>query len=147
MNYLLLSSRGELCNVSLTPKNPLVVDEAFEKLFCGDFKINKRSRLQITLIDSKGVSRVIPLFALNEVFSAENDPSRPSVHSITINSQPPFKCRSSGVLVASGSGSTAWMKHASALSHEQVASVLAEIDQLKNISSKEVRIISFLFLF
>ena len=95
-------------------------------------------------MDDKGTSRAIPRYALNEVFFSEKDPSRPSVHCVSVDDEEKEKYRSSGVLICTGSGSTAWMKNATSLTEEQVASVLAELNQFP--STTEVTNSSIHFL-
>ncbi|XP_006819955.1 NAD kinase 2, mitochondrial-like [Saccoglossus kowalevskii] len=52
--------------------------------------------------------RVLPVFALNEVFVGESLASRVSYYEVGINDGPIEKQKSSGLTVSTGSGSTSW---------------------------------------
>jgi len=82
-------------------------NKKFEKLLKGKFKITKIPRLQAKLN-----GKIIPFLAVNEVFVGSKHPYHTSRYWITINGKKEFQ-KSSGVIIATRSGSTGWAKSAS----------------------------------
>jgi len=70
----------------------------------------------------------VPQYAYNDVVVTERDPGRPIVYELTVDDHAAEIQRSSGVLVCSGTGSTAWMSNAAAIHPDQVSSVLKDIN-------------------
>jgi NAD+ kinase len=57
-----------------------------------------------------------------------SDPGRPLVYELIINDSSPEIQRSSGLLVCTGTGSTAWMSNAAGIDESIVSSVLRDIN-------------------
>jgi NAD+ kinase len=73
-----------------------------------------RSRLQCTVRDFGAPNTVagdgkLPL-ALNEVFLASNDPSAVSSFALSIDGEPEFHSKNSGILISTGTGSAGWLE-------------------------------------
>lgn len=63
-------------------------------------------------------------YALNECFIGESDPSRPLDLEVSVDGGPWSHWRSSGLLVATQLGASAWLRNATAVDEEQVAAIL-----------------------
>lgn len=118
-----------------------------ERIRNGEYTTKIRQRIRIDLVDENNNVKSIDRLALNEVFYAEIDASRPSVHetiverpygllnqSVNIPSSSSSMSgygikrvqRSSGVIVCTGTGSTAWMLSASIIPQSEVRRILLE---------------------
>lgn len=97
---------------------------ALENLLAGNFKWRLRQRIRVGMVNQDGYWYELPRYALNEVFIAESDASRPSHYNIGIDQHQRESQRSSGIIVCTGTGSSAWHYSASQIYREQVAKVL-----------------------
>ncbi|CAB3368453.1 Hypothetical predicted protein [Cloeon dipterum] len=68
--------------------------------------------------------RVLPVLALNEVFMGERLSARVSYYEIKLNGGPKVKVKSSGLCVATGTGSTSWAYSIGRLSTDSVHELL-----------------------
>ncbi|KAA3673318.1 NAD+ kinase [Paragonimus westermani] len=73
---------------------------------------------------------VLPIAALNEVFIGEALSARVSHYEICIDHRTSLRQKSSGVTIATGTGSTSWYRNITALSPETVAKVLRVADSV-----------------
>ncbi|GBG32137.1 NAD kinase 2, mitochondrial [Hondaea fermentalgiana] len=116
-------STGYLCSFAL--QSGISFERGvLDKLCRGQFSPQLRSRIQVEFGNTGELS---PHLALNEIFFAERDASRPTVHATTlpsINPTEPVVQRSSGVIVSTGTGSTAWMHSAMTVHRSDVQRVL-----------------------
>jgi len=119
-------SSGVLCAFSI--EGPHTAERVIEHLKKSHFVWLNKSRIEITLIDKSGSVRTIEQYAYNDVVVAERDPGRPMVYELTVDEQPAEIQRSSGVLVCTGTGSTAWMANAAGIHADQVQAVLKDIN-------------------
>jgi NAD+ kinase len=113
-----LRSEGKLCcyavdNVSSRFKF------ALEDLLTGNFNWRLRQRIRVGMVNQDGFWYELPRYALNEVFIAESDASRPSFYNIGVDQHQRETQRSSGIIVCTGTGSSAW--HYSAVSDRNTA--------------------------
>jgi NAD kinase len=104
------NSIGSLCTMS---HDKSAVHAFLENLLRGAHKPLVRSRLQCSLTnfgapDSAVSNTKLPL-ALNEVFIASNDPSAVSSFAVSVDGEPEFACKNSGILMSTGTGSAAWL--------------------------------------
>lgn len=104
------NSIGSLC--TLQHEAPAI--RAFlENLLSGARDPLVRSRLQCSVSDfgeSSTVASDMKLpFALNEVFLASNDPSAVSTFAVSVDGEPEFICKNSGILMSTGTGSAGWL--------------------------------------
>jgi len=123
-----LTSTGKLCSVALHK------DTSFERtldlVLRGHYTILTRQRINVDVIDTQHRITRVPRPALNEVFYSEVDANRPSKQELTVVRPGPDDLavcalhRSSGLLVSTGSGSTAWVKSASAMHAKDVQRIL-----------------------
>lgn len=74
----------------------------------------------MVLVSQDGSKHTLPRFALNEVFLAESDPSRPTLLDLGVDQNQRETQRSSGIIVCTGTGSSAWYSSASHIHREQV---------------------------
>lgn len=81
---------------------------ALERLQKGDFRYRVRQRIRVGMVNQDGYWYELPRYALNEVFIAESDASRPSHYNIGIDQNQRESHRSSGIIVCTGTGSSAW---------------------------------------
>lgn len=87
---------------------------ALDRLLTGNFQWRLRNRIRVGMVNQDGFWYELPRYALNEVFIAESDASRPSHYNIGIDQHQRESQRSSGIIVCTGTGSSAW--HYSAVS-------------------------------
>jgi NAD+ kinase len=105
------NSIGSLCTLS---QDRSAVHALLDNLIRGSHKPNVRSRLQCSVsnFDTASLAAAsnvkIPL-ALNEFFIASNDPSAVSSFAVSIDGEPEFSCKNSGILMSTGTGSAAWL--------------------------------------
>ena len=124
-------SSGVLCAFSI--EGPHTAERVIEHLRKSHFVWVEKSRIEITLIDKSGATTHVGQYAYNDVVVAERDPGRPIVYELTVDDHAAEIQRSSGVLVCTGTGSTAWMANAAGIHPDQVAAVLKgqQTDQLR----------------
>ena len=107
-------SVGHLCARSRYKKTNLkyIIQQIAE----GECVFIKRSRIRVKMSYDCKVGEVeIPKYALNDVYVGETSPTRLSYLELQIDKLPAEKQKSSGFLISTGSGSTAWSYHANAL--------------------------------
>lgn len=115
-------SSGVLCAFSI--EGPHTAERVIDHLRRSHFVWVEKSRIEITLIDKTGATTHVGQYAYNDVVVAERDPGRPIVYELTVDDHAAEIQRSSGVLVCTGTGSTAWMANAAGIHPDQVAAVL-----------------------
>lgn len=67
---------------------------------------------------------VVNKLSLNEIFAAEMDSGKTSVYSLVVDGKNVGKFVSSGLIVSTGSGSTAWLQSARRISYSNVRNIL-----------------------
>lgn len=80
----------------------------------------------------------LPILALNEVFVSEHMSAKTSHFSISSDEQVFRKTKSSGICVATGTGSTSWHYSMNRLPVESVAKLLSLMNVSKNTDNKEL---------
>ena len=128
-------SVGHLCARSRHSHNLKYV---IKELANGKCTFIKRSRLHVKLTypcigDFTEVE--IPKYALNDVYIGETSPTRLSYLELKIDNFPVEKQKSSGFLICTGSGSTAWGYHVNCLDFyrsDKFLSILQDMGILKN---------------
>lgn len=108
-------SVGHLCARSKHSHNLKYI---IKQMACGECTFIKRSRLRIKLTYpciGELTELEIPRYALNDVYIGETSPTRLSYLELKIDNFPIEKQKSSGFLVCTGSGSTAWGYHVNCL--------------------------------
>ena len=90
-----------------------------KQIACGECAFIKRSRIRVKLTYPCNIGEKteieIPKYALNDVYIGETSPTRLSYLELKIDNLPAEKQKSSGFLISTGSGSTAWGYHVNAL--------------------------------
>ena len=103
------NSAGSLCAL---PHDKAAIHAFLEKALSGTHAPVVRSRLQSTIREfgasPTSSSDVETPLALNEVFIASNDPAAVSSFAVSIDGEPEFLCKNSGILMSTGTGSTGW---------------------------------------
>lgn len=79
--------------------------------------------------DSNIKRQIIPVRALNEVFVGESLSSRVSSCELAINNANPFRIKSSGIAICTGTGSTSWSFNINKLTTPCVESLIQIINQ------------------
>jgi len=127
-------STGYLCSFALQGKQSFEAG-VLDKLKLGQFRPLYRTRIQVAF---QRAGEMSPLLALNEIFFAERDASRPTVHRTTLPSlgEESFVQRSSGVIVCTGTGSTAWMRSASVIHRDDIIRTIRAYMDLKGIGQE-----------
>ncbi|EQC34352.1 hypothetical protein SDRG_08124 [Saprolegnia diclina VS20] len=120
-------SEGNLCAYSIDASCHRF-SIGLDRLLTGDFRWRHRQRIRVGMVNQEGFKYELPRYALNEVFIAESDASRPSHYNIGIDQQQRESHRSSGIIVCTGTGSSAWHYSASQIHREQISSVLHAMD-------------------
>jgi len=121
-------STGFLCSFRLN-KDVSFEDGVLKPLQGGRYSPMYRTRLQVEY----GDGNISPHLSLNEIFFAERDASRPTVHETTLGSEPDESVvqRGSGVIVCTGTGSTAWMSSATLLAKSEIQRALRYAQEIK----------------
>ncbi|XP_077981384.1 NAD kinase 2, mitochondrial-like [Glandiceps talaboti] len=81
--------------------------------------------------------RVLPVYALNEVFIGESLASRVSYYELGINDSPREKQKSSGLTVSTGTGSTSWFFNINKLPVQSVKEIIHILKEEGNIEMSE----------
>ena len=115
-------SVGKLCAAAIGKDD---FDYVLSRIEHGFFSWHMRSRVGLILVKSNGETKHTHHYAVNEMLFAEKDVSRATMHQVKIDDQAfgPVQ-KSCGVLVCSGSGSTAWIHSASAIRVDDAELVL-----------------------
>lgn len=82
------------------------------------------------LDDDGNVVEEQPRHILNEAMVAERDPSTLSIYRLNVDGQNLGKFRSSGIIVSSGTGSTAWLYSAKRITAKSVNQVKKHINTM-----------------
>lgn len=119
-------SEGQLC---VRRRKGRCIRDDLNMLFSGHFRWKFRQRIRVELTgsnaaDSYSSSNFLPLLGLNEVFMGESDPSSTSYFEVSVNGSSRQKLKSSGMVVCTGSGSSAWAYNISRVTEDQVESIL-----------------------
>ncbi|XP_065834739.1 NAD kinase 2, mitochondrial-like [Oscarella lobularis] len=131
-------SQGQLCMVR---KEGVNVQDDLTAVFEDRFRWKLRQRIRVDVTDigaSIGRNKQPFVLALNEVFLGESDPSQTSYLEVVINGGDRRKQKSSGMVVCTGSGSTAWAYNIGRVTDSQVQKVL-EAAGVQNLSSQFVQ--------
>lgn len=137
-------SVGHLCARSRTTTNLKYI---IKQIARGDCHFIRRSRIRVKLLNpcssiGESTEVEIPKFALNDVYVGETSPTRLSYLELKIDDLPLEKQKSSGFLISTGSGSTAWGYHVNALDSyrtEQFLRTLGDAGLInRKLSSMEV---------
>ena len=129
-------SVGKLCAVAVGPRDPAADAAAFVRALArGELAERAPPRLRVTIYDGPGSGDARVLHAINECFLGEADGARPIDVRLSLDGGPWSAWRSSGIIVASQVGSSAWMRSAVQCSSEHVAAVL---DAAARVRSGEV---------
>ena len=68
---------------------------------------------------------------LNEAFFSEKDPSKKSSYQVTANNAYLGKFRSSGIIAATGTGSSGWLYGAKRITLYNIKDILQELKELE----------------
>lgn len=96
------NSEGALTSISLKK-----LERKLSHIFSGKYKIKKYHREKVII--HKTNKKIETEFALNETYIGNKNPHHPSNYKI-IHKNKEEKQRSSGILISTGTGSTAWYK-------------------------------------
>lgn len=140
------TSKGALCSVNALEEKGRGFESYLDRLEKGDFEWRLRSRVCVSLEEyGTGIEesqnpntwRRLEQVALNEIFFAERDVAHPIQHELIINDDEGDADvqLSSGILICTGTGSSAWMRHAMSIDQENVAMVLEEAARAGAIST------------
>jgi NAD+ kinase len=141
------SSTGKLCSVAMRSRYDF--DNCLHRIERDNFAWFLRSRVGLTLVDKEGNQRTVEKPALNEVLIAEHDVCRPTMHRTKIDDTDfgPVQ-KSCGVIVCSGSGSTAWMHSASAVRVDDAELILdaAGVYDFKHVAARVANVVNREFI-
>ncbi|KAJ3616497.1 hypothetical protein Zmor_011875 [Zophobas morio] len=137
-------SAGHLClRFASCDGKPRGLEEVVQRLLIGQFKWLKRNRIQITVVYSDIDKRILPDLALNDVLFVENNPSKTCYYEIEvcglrdrsgrqiINIKE--KQKSSGFLVSTGTGSSAWLFNTKKLWKDDVSELIKIVERRANV--------------
>ncbi|XP_065906109.1 NAD kinase 2, mitochondrial-like [Dysidea avara] len=111
-------SEGLLC-ASWPHTNYSSQSEVLDKLFTGKFKWKLRHRIRVQV-----GRHHLPVLVLNEVFIGEQDAHHTSYYEITCDSDVSEKQKSSGLVIYTGTGSTAWVYNINRMGDAKVQQLL-----------------------
>jgi NAD+ kinase len=139
-------SHGELCSIL-----PSQAEDFFTRLHDNHLRYLLRTRIRTQLRGPAGSfksmntqvahkvaaipentemeSRILEEKALNEVFVGEIDSTAPSYFEISVNGGKPQKIKCSGLLVSTGTGSTAWSQNVGMVTY-------SELDEINDVLRK-----------
>ena len=103
-------NQGSLCccHLDMTGDRNPAFEKMVRRLEKGKFKWLHHDRLVVTLVSPEGEEKQLPYLVLNEIALTVKDPAKPSVLDIGIDDLEREKVRCSGIIVCTGTGSTAW---------------------------------------
>ena len=129
-------SQGFLCcsQLDMTGGRHPEFDNIVRRLATGDFRWLDQDRLVVTLVNADGRETELPIFALNELLLSVRDPAKASIMDVGIDNLEREKVRCSGIIVCTGTGSTAWYESAIKVHADTVEQVL----QAANVDSTSV---------
>lgn len=142
-------SKGALCTMHSSKH----FDKYLEQILCGDFEWREHSRLRVQLeqgsqVDESVNSRdskwtKLKRVALNEIFFAERNVAHPIQHELIVDQldESADVQLSSGILICTGTGSSAWMANASKIDTDIVRQVL---NMTRSIDSKSAKCIDLI---
>lgn len=108
-------------------------DNIVMRLLRGQFQWYSHTRLQVTIVNAEGEETLLPHPVLNEVLLSALDPAKPSILDVGIEDQVREVVRCSGIIVSTGTGSTAWFDSVTRVHADVVEEVLRrsglEVDQ------------------
>eukprot|EP01137_Pigoraptor_chileana_P011626 Opistho-2@62797 len=110
-------SAGHLC-IRVAWVGPLL-----DRILSGTMKWMWRQRMRVSLIDADKKT-VLRQRALNEIMIAESNPWRTSYYEMFFDGRGGEKQKSSGLIVCTGTGSTAWLSNIAKIDAEKVRSLL-----------------------
>eukprot|EP00128_Syssomonas_multiformis_P010378 Colp12_sorted_trinity150504_noHs@28364 len=116
-------SQGFLCAQRGVAGGRTKYAEIVDMILTGQFRYKPRQRIRITLIDGQEQS-TLPHLALNDVFISELEPSRSSYYELSVDDGKLDKQKSSGIVVCTGTGSTAWLYNVAKIERDDVKKVL-----------------------
>lgn len=115
-------SAGKLC---LAPSTNLDPAECLAELAEGRFRRFTRRRIRVELADGvDGARELVPARAMNDVYVAEADAHKTLNYTMSADKGPWAEHRNSGLLVCTGSGSTAWAYNAAKVDAHHAAAIL-----------------------
>eukprot|EP00127_Corallochytrium_limacisporum_P000409 Clim_evm104s11 gene=Clim_evmTU104s11 len=117
-------SQGFLCVHRSVSGGRTKYHEILDMLNSGRFHFKTRQRIRVTLIDGDSSPFEVPVKALNDIFIAEMDPSKSSYYELTVDGNESDKQKSSGIVVSTGTGSTAWLYNVARIEPDDVQRVL-----------------------
>lgn len=120
-------SRGQLC-VDFAHN----LSRQLDRLKAGNYTWVRRSRIKTTrvYVDGRGGGGSLEQFALNEVFVGERDPVRASVLKVQSDGEEWERHKCSGLLISTGTGTSAWSAEASKVNPQDVMAVLRGIEKV-----------------
>lgn len=125
-------SLGKLCSFAVVQEDDTAnFQPLLDAMRQGNFNWRFRRRIKVTVEapDQAGDKslQVLSHLALNEVFMADLNPARPCTCGLQIDDGPVEVQRSSGVIVCTGSGSTAWMSNAVRMHPDALATIFNQV--------------------
>lgn len=130
-----IGSEGHLCVGGKNPPRNLI-----ELLVSGKLKWVQRSRIRVTVkentkssifsLTKRAKKTAITNLALNEVFIGEDEAAKVSTYNISIDDSTTVKQKSSGLIVATGTGSTSWYLGMNRIDENAATSVMEALQSL-----------------
>ena len=119
-------SKGALCTVH----DSIKFGQYLQQIQAGDYEWRQHSRIRVQLEKDSGMDTLewtqLKQVALNEIFFAERNVAHPIQHEVIVDQQVSSADvqLSSGILICTGTGSSAWMANASKIDTDIVRQVL-----------------------
>ena len=132
-------SKGALCTVH----DSIDFGQYLQQIQAGDYEWRQHSRIRVQLEKDSGMDTLewtqLKQVALNEIFFAERNVAHPIQHEVIVDQQVSSADvqLSSGILICTGTGSSAWMANASKIDTDIVRQVLKMTRSVLNNTAKD----------
>mmetsp|Transcript_53528 Transcript_53528/g.104699 ORF Transcript_53528/g.104699 Transcript_53528/m.104699 type:complete len:433 (+) Transcript_53528:267-1565(+) len=120
-------SEGRLC----INRKGESIESVVHRIMQGDYSPVVRQRIQVTIVTENGHKRVLPHKPLNDVLVAEVECAPTLYAEISVDGSDFERQKNSGILVCTGTGSTAWNYNMGKVREDRVAQVVKEFLEMQ----------------
>eukprot|EP00357_Protocruzia_adherens_P023229 CAMPEP_0115014484 /NCGR_PEP_ID=MMETSP0216-20121206/26110_1 /TAXON_ID=223996 /ORGANISM="Protocruzia adherens, Strain Boccale" /LENGTH=374 /DNA_ID=CAMNT_0002384241 /DNA_START=232 /DNA_END=1356 /DNA_ORIENTATION=- len=127
INTDITGSEGYLCSdhIDYNDENGYKkFKKLFDRLLAGDYEMYERRRISMEVYDNARRMTRWEKYALNDVFFSNPEPGQLTSYRMRMDDGPFENFKSSGLLTATMTGSTAWLRNAKKISRQAITQIL-----------------------